>query len=542
MYFQLTNILSIIILLAFVVRTIRNTLYYLFLWQNKEYRLDRMLIHFKTKLGRKLLFGPFSLVKLFLVFTFSFAALTEQTLISNASIWTFGFVILLEAYKNIREIYFRSLPLPEFSLKIALIFFITIFLQLIFVATSSYRPALDYLPYLDKSLGLMVAFQIALFSIPARTVSALTQVLARDKISGLGNLKVIGITGSYGKTSTKEFVAQLLSAKFNVAKTPANNNTAIGIAKTILRRLDKKTDYFVMEAAAYKRGEIKEITTMVRNRLQIAVITGINAQHLDLFGKIENIKSAKYELVQNMNKDGLAIFNANNIGARKLSERAKKEGYRIALFGNGKSATAYAANIKQAPKTLSFDMHIKDKKARVTAHLIGKHNIENILLAALVASEAKVPFSKITRKIKELKAPKQTMVYKESGETILIDDSYNANPNGVEAALDYLKIYECPKILVLRPLIELGAESDNVHERIGTLSAKICDAVILTNDNYYKSFMRGVRKANNNLKVIISNGAYAKNFVDENYKGKKVILFEGREAENALTHYYVGVK
>lgn len=536
MQYQIINAISIIVIAAFIVRTIRNTIYHLYLWQNKEYRLDRMFVHFKMSQGIKMLIGPISLIKTILLIAFIGSSLKNINPASTLLIWIFSLIIVIEAVKNLNEFRQKSLPFPKISIKIALIFLATLFFQLIFIFSSSARPALDYIPFLDKSLGFLIAFQIGLFNIPARMRNTFLYMLAQTKLQNYPDLKVVGITGSYGKTSVKEFTAQLLPQSNKIIKTYANNNTAVGVSKTIIHSVKKDTDVFILEAAAYSKGEIKDIAEVVKNNLEIAVITGLNAQHLDLFKKIENIAAAKYELVQSLSKNKTAIFNNNNIQTRKLALKAKKKGIRVLLYGDNKKCHTSAKNINQLRSSLEFTLTVGEKTQNVKTPLIGRHNVENILAAATVADELGVPWKKILSGIKKLTPPPATMKYQKKGNTVLIDDSYNANPDGVYAALNYLSIYKISKILVLRPLIELGSEAENVHKKAGGLAGKICDEIILTNNNYIDSFMAGVGKSNKG-KVAIKSGKQAKEYINKKRRGKKVIVFEGRESETVLKEY-----
>ena len=140
---------------------------------------------------------------------------------------------------------------------------------------------------------------------------------------------VIGVTGSFGKTTTKDFIAHLLSQKYKTEKTLANQNTDWGIARKAAD-LAKDTEIFVVEMGAYKKGEIKKVTEFVKPNL--AVVTGIEPQHLALFGSLQNIKEAKYELIQALPKNGEAVFNGNNIGCIEMFEWAKKDAKKASLY------------------------------------------------------------------------------------------------------------------------------------------------------------------------------------------------------------------
>lgn len=539
MFLQLTNLFSIIILIAFGVRTIRNLLYHLFIWQLKEYRLDRMLVYFKTKQGSAFLFGPLSLIKTILFITLLIAFfLIRQSTVFNIVVWLFDGLIFLEAINNLKQIYKHQLPLPKMTFKIKFIIVVILLINIVIIRTTTLRLALVYLPFLDKSLGFLVAAFIGLFSLPGRIRNLIFQWLAQDRLEDMPNLKVIGITGSYGKTSTKDFIYQILKSQYKVVKTPANINTLIGIARTILRSVDKKTEYFIVEAGAYKKGEIRQVARLVKNNLSIGIITGLNQQHLDLFGSFENIMASKYELIKELPIGATAIFNGNNESTLRLSEKAKKNGFRVLLYGTkNKRIAAYASKIRVDQGILNFQVVIGKHKGIITVPFLGIHHVENILAAMLVAVEAGVSWDKIISTVKQLKASFSSLTFQKKAGKILINDTYNSNPDGVKAAFRILRGFKGKKVLILQPLIELGLASAGIHEEIGKNAGEICEGVILTNKNFNVNFIKGFRNVNNDAKIIITREKEAFDSIEKNWPEAKVLLFEGREAGKILKYY-----
>ena len=256
---------------------------------------------------------------------------------------------------------------------------------------------------------------------------------------------VIGITGSYGKTSTKEFLYDILSSKLGkdkILKTREHQNSEVGIARCILNELKPEHEIFIVEMGAYNVGGIKLLCDMVIPK--IGVLTGINEQHMATFGSQENIIKAKYELIESLPADGVAFFNAKNKYCVELYQRTNIKKY---LYGQ-------------------------------EAQFYGQ---ENILGAIAVARELGVEIDSEIYLKKDLPAVRRGV----NGLNI-IDSTYSANPTGVLAHLDYLKTLPGRKVLVMPCLIELGKASKEVHRRIGRKIAEVCDLAIITTKDRFK--------------------------------------------------------
>lgn len=534
----------IFFLTAFLIRTLRDILYIVFLWQLKEYRLDRILAHLKTSSGKKLIFGRFSILKWILFFgafglyiqviTNGFSGeISMGGLIGVFSAILFWPIWFIEAILNIREFILYRWRRPHFTLKV---FFILLTVFFTFYSLLSTEVNLFFAvkvlflaPLIDRFSLLYIGLLVILLNIPIFLFKKLMIFLAKRKISGFHKLITIGVTGSYGKTSTKEFLVTILNEKFKVAKTPEFTNTDIGIAKYILKQLGPDNEVFVVEMGAYKRGEIKVISDMVKPK--IGVITGINEQHLDLFGSIENTMKTKFELIESLPNSGVAIFNGNNSYCLKMIQWAKARGIKVLTY----NITNDVKNIRVYTDRVEFIIVDKNKNYQITAKLLGRQTTENLLAAIFAARNLGMTFEEIKTSIDKIVPPAKTMkLAKKINGMSLIDDTFNANPDGVIAAVDFMKTFNGKKIIVLTPLIELGEEAKKIHLKLGEKLAKICDLILLTNLNYHKSFSDGAKLVGEEDKLQVVNTFVGLKLIKENLDKDGIVVFEGKEAGKIL--------
>lgn len=471
------KIAEILLLTAFFIRSLRNIFYHLFWWDIKEYRFDRMYVHLsETYQGKMWVLSPLSIIKWLLLITFS-----------AFSFYLIVFVYILEAIKNLFELN-KGWKMPPFKLRSLVIFFTT-FLFLIFstLITAPFLNIAFSLLLADKLLGPAISFFVLLSNLVFYIHKRIKITKATSKIQSVKHLTIIGITGSYGKTTTKELTAQLLSTKYRILKTLGSQNTDIGIAERILSSDLSKFDYFVCEMAAYKREEIANACRMFKGKIEIGVVTGINEQHQSLFGSIENTQKAKFELIEAVNPGGTAIFNGNSKYIDKMIDWAKKKNLQI---------TIDKAPVSDLP-TLS----------------------QNLSLAKNVAKVVGMKEEEIKKGAENVQLPDKTMNITKKGNLNLINNTFNSNPDGVYAALKYLKTFKGTKVIVLQPLIELGKYSAEIHKKIGELASQICDYIVLTNKNFYSDITYKAKNVYIGKLPSIKNGA---------------ILFQGKEAKKYI--------
>ncbi|MBI4079221.1 MAG: hypothetical protein HY429_02900 [Candidatus Levybacteria bacterium] len=542
------NTVLIFTLAAFGLWVLRNTLYWVSLWQRKEYRFDRVKVHLvETGQGKKLLVSLLSVAKWFAIFSYMLVIFRGNFLLPF-ELFVAG-IYWLQAFVVFQEILLGSFARPVLTLKAIFLLSIT----LGFTAVLAAYPIVElYLWFLiaDRLVPLFISFVVFLLSIPTELYYDYSTEKAEKRMREHKNLLVIGVTGSYGKSSTKEYIAQILSKKFTVLKTQGTNNTPIGIANTILYGITKNIEIFVVEMGAYKKGEIAEICNMVLPR--IGIITAVNDQHLSLFGSIENTMAAKYELVESLPKEGIAIFNGNNKNAYKLYLRTKKRKVLSMCAGGGNSKKIhamhtgakkdliYAENIVARKSSIQFNTVLKGKTHHMETPLIGTQNVENILPAIYIAESLGMKMKDIRSAVASLTPLPKTMIVKTlpSG-VVIVDDTYNANPDAVLAALDYIKIYKKKKIFVFEPMIELGEQSYAQHYRVAKEMANVCDTVFLTNKNFYKQIIAGTNDGQKDCEVKVSRPIEIANYIEKHAKKDDVVAFEGRQSGFALSQLEV---
>lgn len=369
--------------------------FWLWLWQLKEYHIGRFLAHFKEG----------------------------------------------QAVKKILSGFWR-LKYPKFTKKIIVISLTGLISAILMFSKGFYLPAF-----------ILIILVPLIFQAPTVIWRKGFLKKARLKRESFKNLLVIGITGSYGKTSTKEFLYTILSQKFRALATKEHQNSEVGIARCILNELKPEHEIFIVEMGAYNKGGIKLLCDMVHPK--IGVLTGINEQHMATFGSQENIIKTKYELIESLPEDGMAFFNAKNK-------------YCVELYNETLRRRSGQAKIKKF-------LYGQD------ASFFGE---ENLLGAMAVAKELRI--------LIEVKPQSNWLQIKKGVNGLnIIDSTYSANPTGVIAHLEYLKTLSGKKIIVMPCLIELGSASKDVHKRIGQKISEVCDLAIITTKDKFKEIKDG---------------------------------------------------
>lgn len=296
-----------------------------------------------------------------------------------------------------------------------------------------------------------------------------------EKLESLNGVKKIGVTGSYGKTSVKEILNVFLSEKYKVLATPKSFNTPLGICKTV-KRLNDDYDYFIAEMGARRNGEIKELAEIVKP--DIAVITGVTAQHLETFGNIDNVIKTKYELIENMKNGGIAVFSSDCEPTKKMYSKCGKEKYLAGVCND--NSLVYAEDIKITEKGTYFTIVSGGEKSAVHTKLLGRHNVSNICLAAAVAKLCGLSLGEIAAATERLNPVKHRMELIEGENGVLtIDDSYNSNPEGSKTAVQTLSAFGGRKFVVTPGIVELGFAENEINFKLGAMLAKVADYVIL---------------------------------------------------------------
>lgn len=310
---------------------------------------------------------------------------------------------------------------------------------------------------------------------------------AKRIINELPDLKVIGITGSYGKTSTKFYLNKLLSAKYNVLMTPESYNTTMGVVKTIRGSLNATYDYFICEMGAKGVGEIKEICDIVHP--MHSMITSIGEQHLETFKSVENIIKTKFEIADCIS-DGLVFLNYDNDFIRE-----HKTDKNIVSYGFDPAYEYYGDNIRVTAKGTSFTVHHGGETADFSTKLIGAHNVQNIVGAIAAANKMGVSFEELKMPVHRLEAVPHRMQILDKGNSVVIDDAFNSNPAGAKAALDTLGLIEGYRILVSPGMVDLGEREYELNKEFGKQAAEVCDFVIAVGEKRAVPIEDGLKEA-----------------------------------------------
>jgi UDP-N-acetylmuramoyl-tripeptide--D-alanyl-D-alanine ligase len=328
------------------------------------------------------------------------------------------------------------------------------------------------------------------------TINWSYRVRARRKLARFKPM-VVGITGSYGKTSTKYFTEALMESRFRVLKTRASFNTILGVCRAINEELGPEHQVLIVEMGAYRRGEIRDMARLTRPH--IGVLTAIGPQHLERFGSIETIEKAKFELLEALPADGIAVINNDDPRVRRLAGTLR--GPAVRCYGIDYSSGELdlrADSIEHGPDGLTFNLiDHEGKRVTVKTRLIGLHNVSNILAAATVAQVAGVSLREIAGAIGRLQpVPHRLETHTGADGVTIIDDAYNSNPVGAANALDALGEFRTGrKILVTPGMVELGTEQEARNEEFGAKAAAICDFVILVGKNQTEPIRRGLAGA-----------------------------------------------
>ncbi|HEY1169592.1 MAG TPA: UDP-N-acetylmuramoyl-tripeptide--D-alanyl-D-alanine ligase [Candidatus Limnocylindrales bacterium] len=362
--------------------------------------------------------------------------------------------------------------------------------------TAAYAPGLAVLVMALVSVHaapfITIAANLCLTPVQG-SINLTYRVRARRKLERLKPM-VVGITGSYGKTSTKYFTEAFLEPRFRVLKTRASFNTILGVCRAVNEELGPEHQVLIVEMGAYKRGEIREMADLTRPH--IGVLTAIGPQHLERFGSIETIEKAKFELLESLTADGIAVINNDDARVRRLADSLRvPQVRRYGIEASAGDLDLVAESISHGPEGLTFILAERDgARVAVKTRLIGIHNVLNILAAASVARAAGVSLREIAVAIGRLQpVPHRLEVHTGADGVTIVDDAYNSNPVGAFNALDALGAFESGrKVLVTPGMVELGVEQDAWNEKLGARAADVCDFVILVGARQTAPIRRGL--------------------------------------------------
>ena len=341
---------------------------------------------------------------------------------------------------------------------------------------------------------LLPAFEAALLALASVIAAPVEKHInnqflndAKARLAARPNLIKIGITGSYGKTSTKFLLRDILSVKYSVLATPSSFNTPMGVTRVIREQLTGTHQVFIAEMGARHVGDIAELVDLVHPT--IGLLTSVGPQHLDTFGTIERIKNTKYELMEGLPADGKAIFARDGAICEELYHRCPLE----AKYMPGDLFEA--SDIEAGPWGTRFTLTDREtgESVRCQTRLLGEHSIANLLLCCTAARVLEMSLAEIAAGVARCQPVEHRLQLLDGGGGVsIIDDAFNANPVGAKAALRVLENFPGRRIIITPGMVELGGEEAAFNRSFGEQMARSVDIAILVGRKHTQPIVEGL--------------------------------------------------
>ena len=363
---------------------------------------------------------------------------------------------------------------------------------------------------------------------------------AKRKLGKFPNLKIVAITGSYGKTTMKAVLAAILTERFATLATPESVNTPVGVARFISEKVTTEIAVLIVEMGAYHIGDIRELCALTPP--DIAVLTGINEAHIERFGSIANTVNAKFEIVRHAKKEAVAILNVED--KRVRTEYAENLQGRTAIFYGDVTGdmTRYGiADVRFEPDGLrqSFSLTNAHGEAyRLTTPLLGGYAPATLMGAVCVAETLGMTRAEITHGVAMARpVAHRLQPFNAASGILVIDDSYNGNPDGAREAVRVLARFKNKRKIYVTPgLVEMGLRNAEIHRAIGTDLASVADIVILIKNSATGSIAEGLKSGDFKDKDILwfDTATEAHAALPAILKSGDVVLFQNDWPDNYL--------
>ena len=318
---------------------------------------------------------------------------------------------------------------------------------------------------------------------------------ARRQLAERPDVTVIGITGSYGKTSTKFILAELLRQKYNVLETPSSYNTPMGLCIAVNEKMRPEHQVLVLEMGMRYRGDIEELCSIAPPDL--SVVTTVGVAHLETMGSIENIAREKGDILEHMQPDGEAVLNVDNEHVRGMVERAPGRVWRVSVEGRN-DAQITAHNVRYDTSGTSFTV-CDETGADATFHtrLLGAHNVLNTLLAVAVGRAMGLRLRAMARAAERVEPIEHRLALRQDGDVTIIDDAFNSNPVGARNAIEILAAMNGGRRIIVTPgMVELGDRQNEENQALGHhIAAHDLDLAVLVGAAQTAPIQDGLREA-----------------------------------------------
>ena len=583
-------VLFILLLFPGFIAIIRSLLKGLYLWQVKEFRLDRMFSFLKyerdyAQVDTLLTFVKIALTMLGIVYI----------LFPNASYLSFSFFVTFIIYFLhlewfLRDIATKKLLRPRMkNTRVLIIITVMLAVTILLYARlfwwfgqfdfsnfsletptnlnisnlwESFRPIFNEstpaIPILSLVAGasllvnllidLTLPFWVlllVLFTDPLSVLARLRIIKKAEKIimKRGDKLKIIAVTGSYGKTTTKEIIYEILSKKYKTAKTHENQNTAVGVAKSIIASVKEDTEIFIAEMGAYKKGEISNAVKIAPP--DVSLVTALTQQHLSLFGSLDNLFSAKYEIIEGLKDNGVAVLNGDDDGCMRMADMTNKSKfifhYNPEIPNNSnelieKDPRKDVLTVKTSTENgekLDIVFLYKQNSYSISVGFKDKRMALNLMASIGVCLQVGMEIDEIVQIINSFNySGNYLKEYNGLNDSVVIDDGKSANYAGFEMALNYLsKKVQAKRWVMTQGIIELGPERQTIYDKLAKEIVRVTHG-LLTND---KALAESVKKANQDYKVVfIKESNLFPNYYNLEVKSGDVVLIEGTFSQDIL--------
>lgn len=346
---------------------------------------------------------------------------------------------------------------------------------------------------------------------------------AKRILRSMPHLTIIGITGSFGKTSTKHFLHRVLSERYNVLMTPGNFNTTLGVVRTIREHLKPHHEVFIVEMGAKQRGDIKEICDLVCPSM--GIVTSVGEMHLETFGSVESVALTKFELIDALSAGGFGIV---NIDSEAAYNHIKKGGIAVKTYSIDNSEADYrATDVVYAPQRTTFTF----KDGDYATHLLGRGNILNITAALAIAEHMGISVEARRRAVRQIEQVEHRLSMRTNGGITILDDAYNSNPTGARMALEVLSGFETKgaRYVVTPGFVEMGAKQYDNNRAFGAdIAHSKADAVIVVNEVNREAITSGLKDGGYDMAKVATVASFKEAMAElqPRLKAGDVVLYE----------------
>lgn len=514
---------SVLILVVWIILLYSPLHQGLHMFQQNRYEIRRYLPWWKKDLEYRLhhvgwqryAFILFSLLGILNLFE-------NQWIISLAIGLTLGYSIIL-VYQSRSKPSIKPLVWTARVKRQALVMILLVSLLMIAVYQLGWVGRILLTPWLGECVALLIVV-MAWITLPFEQVIKQRYIqMAKAILKKHPTLTKVGITGSYGKTSSKNILNEVLSEKYYVLSTPASYNTPMGLTITIREQLKSVHQVFIAEMGADKVGEIQFLSRFIEP--SIGMVTSIGPQHLNTFKSLDNIIREKMSLIENLPSNGVGIVNQDNEYIRTYSI---KNNCKIVRYGVDYPADLQALDIEYSPQGSSFNVLVEDNRIPFTTRLLGKHNIANILGAIAVGRELGLSWEQLQHAVKQVNYVEHRLQLKKINGLNYIDNAFNSNPEGSKMSLEVLQRMPGHRFIITPGMIDLGSKQDAYNFAFGQYMKGCADTVILVGQTQTKAIYKGLEESGFEMKNVhvMDTVKQAFKYVEMHAHSSDIILLE----------------